>query len=210
VQPGRYAAPGDYAIEGDASGASYFLALGAIAGGPVRVRGVGRGSLQGDLAFTGVLEAMGAKIELGADWVQAEAGAGGRFPLRAIDFDATEIPDAAMTAAVLALFARGTTRLRGIGSWRVKETDRIAAMAAELAKLGAQVQSGPDWIAVTAPEVLREAEVDTYDDHRMAMCLALAAAGGVPVHVRDPGCVAKTYPGYFAELARLVRPEGAA
>jgi 3-phosphoshikimate 1-carboxyvinyltransferase len=206
VQPGGYRAPGDYPIEGDASGASYFLALGAIAGGPVRVGGVGRGSLQGDLAFTRVLEAMGARVELGADWVQAAGAPGQRFPLRAIEFDATEIPDAAMTAAVLALFARGTTRLRGIGSWRVKETDRIEAMACELAKLGAQVQSGPDWIAVTAPEVLREAEVDTYDDHRMAMCLALAAAGGVPVHVRDPGCVAKTFPEYFAELARLAVP----
>jgi 3-phosphoshikimate 1-carboxyvinyltransferase len=214
VEAGGYRAPGSYAIEGDASGASYFLALGAIAAGPVRVCGVGRGSLQGDLAFTQVLTAMGAAVEIGADWVQAQAGAavaageavGRPLPLRAIDFDATAIPDAAMTAAVLALFATGTTRLHGIGSWRVKETDRIQAMAQELSKLGAAVQTGPDWIAITAPAQLREAQVDTYDDHRMAMCLSLAAAGGVRVHVRDPGCVAKTYPGYFDELERLCAP----
>ena len=203
VAPGRYRSPGHYAIEGDASGASYFLALGAIAGGPVRVCGVGRDSLQGDLAFTGVLAAMGAQVEVGADWVQVQAPPG---PLRAIETDATAIPDAAMTAAVLALFAGGTTRINGIGSWRVKETDRIQAMATELAKLGAQVQAGPDWIAITPPPALREAVVDTYDDHRMAMCLALAATGGVPVHVRDPGCVAKTFPGYFDELERLCAP----
>jgi 3-phosphoshikimate 1-carboxyvinyltransferase len=213
VEPGRYRAPGDYAIEGDASGASYFLALGAIAGGPVRVRGVGRASLQGDLAFTGVLEAMGAVVEMGPDWVQCRAGAAGGarpstrpLPLRAVDTDATAIPDAAMTAAVLALFASGTTRLRGIGSWRVKETDRIHAMATELEKLGAHVQSGPDWIAVAAPPELREAQIDTYDDHRMAMCLALAAAGGVRVHIRDPGCVAKTFPDFFDQLERLCAP----
>jgi 3-phosphoshikimate 1-carboxyvinyltransferase len=146
--------------------------------------------------------------------VQAQAGAGAvgaggaarPLPLQAIDFDARAIPDAAMTAAVLALFARGTTRLRGIASWRVKETDRIEAMAAELSKLGAQVRSGADWLEVTAPEALREAQVDTYDDHRMAMSLSLAAAAGVPVHVRDPGCVAKTFPGFFEQLERLCAP----
>jgi 3-phosphoshikimate 1-carboxyvinyltransferase len=213
VEAGGYRSPGSYAIEGDASGASYFLALGAIAGGPVRVRGVGRASLQGDLAFAQVLEAMGARVEMGEDWVQAQgpaaAAAPGQpraLPLRAADFDATRIPDAAMTAAVLALFAPGTTRLRGIGSWRVKETDRIQAMAKELGKLGARVQAGPDWIAVSAPPRLREAHIDTYDDHRMAMCLSLAAAGGVRVHIRDPRCVAKTFPGYFAQLERLCRP----
>ncbi len=203
VEPGGYRSPGAYAIEGDASGASYFLALGALAGGPVRVRGLGRVSLQGDLAFTQVLVQMGALLQLGDDWVEVRAGAA---PLRAVDFDATAIPDAAMTAAVLALFADGTTRLTGIGSWRVKETDRIRAMATELAKFGAQVQTGADWIAITPPRVMREALVDTYDDHRMAMCLALAAAGGVPVHVRDPGCVGKTFPGYFDALERLCAP----
>ena len=200
VLPGAYRSPGPYAIEGDASGASYFLALGAIAGGPVRVRGVGRDSLQGDLAFTEVLAAMGAQVEVGPDWVEVRAPAG---RLRAIRTDATAIPDAAMTAAVLALFADGTTRIDGIASWRVKETDRIAAMATEIGKLGAAVSSGPDWIAVTAPESVREAWIDTYDDHRMAMCLALAAARGVPVHIRDPRCVSKTFPDFFEELERL-------
>jgi len=203
VGPGGYRSPGRYAIEGDASGASYFLALGAIAGGPVRVHGVGRASLQGDLAFTEVLATMGAQVEVGSDWVQVQAPAG---RLRAVDIDATAIPDAAMTAAVLALFADGTTRINGIGSWRVKETDRIAAMATEIGKLGATVQSGPDWIAVTAPERLQEAWIDTYDDHRMAMCLALAAARGVRVHIRDPQCVSKTFPDYFVELERLRVP----
>ena len=204
VAPGAYRSPGRYAIEGDASGASYFLALGAIAGGPVRVCGVGRDSLQGDLAFTAVLEAMGAQVTVGSDWVQVQAP-GGR--LRAVAIDATAIPDAAMTAAVLALFADGTTRINGIGSWRVKETDRIAAMAAEIGKLGATVQSGPDWIAVTAPPRLQEAWIDTYDDHRMAMCLALAAAGAVRVHIRDPQCVSKTFPAFFDELERLRAPQ---
>ena len=124
-----------------------------------------------------------------------------------MDADATAIPDAAMTAAVLALFAQGTTRLRGIGSWRVKETDRIHAMATELRKLGASVQAGGDWIAVAAPpQGLREATIDTYDDHRMAMCFSLAAAGGVRVHIREPGCVAKTFPNYFDQLERLRAP----
>ncbi len=220
VEAVRYRSPGHYAIEGDASSASYFLALGAVAGGPVRVRGVGRGSLQGDLAFTRVLEAMGASIEVGPDWVQAssdlatapgvtpapDGSAANLLRLRAVDTDATAIPDAAMTTAVLALFAQGTTRLRGIGSWRVKETDRIAAMASELGKLGASVQTGPDWIAIAPPPVLREAWIDTYDDHRMAMGLAIAAAGGVRVHIRDPGCVAKTFPDYFDQLERLCAP----
>ncbi len=218
VGSGRYRAPGSMAIEGDASGASYFLALGAIAGGPVRVLGVGRDSIQGDLAFCEVLEKMGARVQMGADWISAAgppASASAALarstsaPLRAIDLDATAIPDAAMTAAVLGLFARGTTRLEGIGSWRVKETDRIAAMATELARFGAAVEQGPDWLAVAAPPApqhLRAATVDTYDDHRMAMCLALAAAGGVGVGIRDPGCVAKTFPDYFEQLDSLRAP----
>ena len=209
VGPDAYRAPtGRYAVEGDASGASYFLALGAIAGGPVRVRGVGRDSLQGDVAFTTVLEKMGARVAIGDDWIETAGGGtgvDGRFVLQPVDWDCSEIPDAAMTVAVLALFARGTTRLRGIGSWRVKETDRIHAMATELSKLGAEVEFGDDWIAVTAPEQVREAWIDTYDDHRMAMCFSLAAAAGVPVHVRDPGCVAKTYPDYFDRLDALTR-----
>lgn len=201
VPRSEYRSPGRLQVEGDASGASYFLALGALAGGPVRVVGVGRDSVQGDVAFIEVLRAMGARVEIGANWIEASAA----HPLRAIDYDCTQIPDAAMTAAVLGCFAQGRTRLTGIGSWRVKETDRIAAMATELRKLGAQVEEGVDWIAVHGPTSWREASVDTYDDHRMAMCCALAAAGGVAVHVRDPHCVGKTFPDFFSCLAALVR-----
>ena len=199
-----YRSPGRFAVEGDASGASYFLALGALAGGPVRVLGVGADSVQGDVAFASLLGDMGAAVERGPDWIEVRAGRG----LAALDRDCTEIPDAAMTAAVVALFAGGRTVLRGIGSWRVKETDRIAAMATELGKLGARVESGPDWLAVAPPPRLAEATIDTYDDHRVAMCFALAACGGVPVHLRDPGCVAKTFPTFFDDLAGLVGPAG--
>ena len=197
-----YRSPGHLAVEGDASGASYFLALGAIAGGPVRVLGVGRGSVQGDVRFTEALEAMGARVAVGDDWIEASAPASGR--LRGIDMDCNHIPDAAMTLAVAALFADGPTMLRNIGSWRVKETDRIAAMATELRKLGATVEEGADWLRVHPQAVLREATIDTYDDHRMAMCFSLAAVGGVRVHIRDPKCVAKTFPDYFVSLASLV------
>jgi 3-phosphoshikimate 1-carboxyvinyltransferase len=201
VPRATYQSPGRLSVEGDASGASYFLALGAIAGGPVRVLGVGADSVQGDVAFADLLRAMGADVRVGPDWIEARTAG----PLRAIDYDCTQIPDAAMTAALLGGFAHGRTRLTGIGSWRVKETDRIAAMATELRKLGAEVEEGADWIAVTGPARWREAAVDTYDDHRMAMCCALAAVGGQPVQVRDPGCVAKTFPEFFASLAGLVK-----
>lgn len=202
VPRGHYRSPGALAVEGDASSASYFLALGLLAGGPVRVEGIGRDSVQGDVAFADLLQAMGARIERGADWVEASAG----DAVRAVDWDCTSIPDAAMTAAVVGMFAPGRTTLRGIGSWRVKETDRIAAMATELRKLGAVVEAGCDWISVGGPTALREATIDTYDDHRIAMCFALAAAGGKPVHIRDPRCVSKTFPRFFAELAALTRP----
>lgn len=200
-----YRSPGTLAVEGDASSASYFLALGLLAGGPVRVEGVGRDSVQGDVAFADLLQAMGARVDRGADWIEARAGDG----LRAVDWDCTAIPDAAMTAAVVAMFAPGRTTLRGIGSWRVKETDRIAAMAAELSKLGAAVEAGADRITVSGPTALREAAIDTYDDHRIAMCFALAATGGVPVRIRDPRCVSKTFPRFFAELAGLTVPSAA-
>ena len=205
-----YTSPGSIAVEGDASSASYFLAAGAIAGGPVRVRGVGRDSVQGDVGFAHALSQMGAQIRWGADWIEAQAPASGE-PLQGIELDCVAIPDAAMTLAACALHARGETHLYGIGSWRVKETDRIAAMATELRKLGAEVHEGPDWIRIVPPERLRDATVDTYDDHRMAMCLSLASLSsrvraGVTVTVRDPACVAKTFPEFFKCFASLQTP----
>jgi len=200
IPPGAaYASPGAMAVEGDASSASYFLAAGAIGGGPVRVEGVGRASIQGDVRFADTLAAMGADITRGDDWIEAR----GRGRLKGIELDCSTIPDAAMTAAVTALFADGATTLRNVGSWRVKETDRIAAMATELSKLGASVEAGKDWLRVTPPAALRAATIDTYDDHRMAMCFSLVALGGVPVRINDPQCVRKTFPDYFAEYARL-------
>jgi 3-phosphoshikimate 1-carboxyvinyltransferase len=197
----HYRSPGRIFVEGDASSASYFLAAGAIGGGPVRVEGVGRASVQGDVAFADTLAAMGAAIRSGDDWIEAR----GNERLRGIDCDCNMIPDAAMTAAIVALFADGPTTLRNIGSWRVKETDRIAAMATELRKLGAIVDEGRDWLRVTPPAALRVATIDTYDDHRMAMCFSLAALGGVPIRINDPQCVRKTFPDYFAELRRLAK-----
>ena len=194
----RYQSPGTYRVEGDASGASYFLAAGAIAGGPVRVEGVGRHSIQGDVRFADALEQLGAGIERGEDWIEARAPASRR--LKAFDLDLNHIPDAAMTLAIVALFADGPCRLRNIGSWRVKETDRIAAMATELQKLGAGVEAGADFLVVTPPQASRltpHARIDTYDDHRMAMCFSLAALGDTVVRVTDPKCVAKTFPDYF-------------
>jgi 3-phosphoshikimate 1-carboxyvinyltransferase len=200
IPPGAaYASPGAIAVEGDASSASYFLAAGAIGGGPVRVEGVGRASIQGDVRFADTLAAMGADITRGDDWIEAR----GRGRLKGIELDCSTIPDAAMTAAVTALFADSATTLRNVGSWRVKETDRIAAMATELSKLGASVEAGKDWLRVTPPAALRAATIDTYDDHRMAMCFSLVALGGVPVRINDPQCVRKTFPDYFAEYARL-------
>jgi 3-phosphoshikimate 1-carboxyvinyltransferase len=198
-----YSTPGEIRVEGDASSASYFLAAGAIGEGPVRVEGVGRSSIQGDIRFTEVLEKMGAKISMGDDWVESSAPARGK--LKPIDADLNHIPDAAMTAAVAALFADGTSTLRNIASWRVKETDRIAAMAAELRKLGAAVEEGADTLRVTPPPELRTATIATYDDHRMAMSFSLAALGGVKVRINDPGCVAKTFPEYFDVLASISR-----
>ena len=202
VPTGGYVSPGEIRVEGDASSASYFLAAGAIAGGPVRVEGVGRGSIQGDVRFTEVLAKMGAKISWGEDWIEASAGGG---KLKPIDADLNHIPDAAMTAAVAALFADGTSTLRNIASWRVKETDRIAAMAAELRKLGAVVEEGADSIRITPPAALRSATIATYDDHRMAMSFSLAALGGIAVRIDDPACVAKTFPEYFEALAGISR-----
>lgn len=213
-----YQSPGELFVEGDASSASYFLAAGVISGlrggGPVRVEGVGRASIQGDVRFTRVLEAMGGQVTTGDNWIEATASAGAatRGTLRALDADLNHIPDAAMTAAVMALFGDGPSTLRNIGSWRVKETDRIAAMATELRKLGAGVEAGEDYLRITPPAsrvpprdfgLTPGAAIDTYDDHRIAMCFSLAALGGVAVRINDPGCVAKTFPGYFDVLASI-------
>jgi 3-phosphoshikimate 1-carboxyvinyltransferase len=204
----RYRSPGAIHVEGDASSASYFLAAGAIAGGPVRVTGVGRDSIQGDVRFVDALERMGATISMGDNWIEASA----QGPLRAIDADFNHIPDAAMTIAVAALFADGTSTLRNIGSWRVKETDRIAAMATELRKLGAEVEEGEDFLRVTPPAAILPAAIDTYDDHRMAMCFSLAsltgaARAGARIRINDPKCVAKTFPDYFEAFASITKDE---
>ena len=197
-----YVAPAEIYVEGDASSASYFLAAGAIGGGPVRVLGVGRDSMQGDVAFAEVLAAMGANVDVGADWIEVSSSG----ELHPIDMDLNHIPDAAMTAAVAALFARGPSVIRNIGSWQVKETDRITAMASELRKFGATVVEGPDFLKITPPAKLKAGvAVDTYDDHRMAMCFSLATLGGVPVRINDPDCVAKTFPAYFVEFDRLAK-----
>jgi 3-phosphoshikimate 1-carboxyvinyltransferase len=198
----RYTSPGELWVEGDASSASYFLAAGAIGCGPVRVEGIGRQSIQGDVRFAEALEQMGAIIIRDDNWIEARAD--GR--LKALDIDCNHIPDAAMTLAIAALFADGTTTLRNIASWRVKETDRIAAMATELRKVGATVEEGADYICITPPEQLTpNATIDTYDDHRMAMCFSLVSLGGVPITINDPKCVAKTFPDYFERFGKIVR-----
>ena len=203
VMADSYKSPGVIYVEGDASSASYFLAAGAIGGGPVRVEGVGEASVQGDVRFSEALEKMGAVITLGDNWIESRAPACGK--LKAVDLDCNHIPDAAMTLAVAALFAEGTTTLRNIASWRVKETDRIAAMATELRKVGATVEEGADFIRVTPPKQIRHAGIDTYDDHRMAMCFSLAAFGGAGIRINDPKCVAKTFPEYFQEFAKVTQ-----
>ncbi|AEF54985.1 3-phosphoshikimate 1-carboxyvinyltransferase [Marinomonas posidonica] len=187
-----YQSPGDIMVEGDASSASYFLAAAAIAGGKIKVHGVGTDSVQGDVKFAEVLEKMGAKITYGPTWVQAE-----RQTLKGVDLDMNHIPDAAMTIATTALFAEGTTRIRNIYNWRVKETDRLSAMATELKKLGAEVVEGEDFISVTPVKTLQHAAIDTYNDHRIAMCFSLVAFSNTPVTINDPGCTSKTFPTYF-------------
>jgi 3-phosphoshikimate 1-carboxyvinyltransferase len=199
-----YRSPGELRVEGDASSASYFVALGAIAAvdAPLRIEGVGSDSVQGDIRFVDAARAMGADVTLGAGWIEARRGA---WPLKAITLDCNHIPDAAMTLAVMALYADGPCRLTNIESWRVKETDRIAAMATELRKLGAAVVEGMDFIEVAPPVRWQPAAIATYDDHRMAMCGSLAAFGGVPVRILEPRCVGKTYPDYFEALFSVAR-----
>ena len=202
VEPSVYRSPGALAVEGDASAASYFLAFGAL-GGPVRVEGCGADSVQGDAAFAGVLERMGAHVERGPDWIACRAFPDGK--LRGLDIDMLDMPDAAMTLATLALFADGPTRISGIGSWRVKETERVVAVRDQLRKVGATVEEGPDWIRVSPPAQIRSATIETYDDHRMAMAFSLVAAATETV-ILDPDCTSKTFPGYFGALQRLSGP----
>ncbi len=209
TQGSRYQSPGDIYVEADASSASYFIATGAIsalASGPIRVEGLGKDSIQGDIRFIEAAQLMGARISSGPNHLEIHQGPmTNGWPLTAIDLDCNHIPDAAMTLAVMALYAKGTTTLRNIASWRVKETDRLAAMAIELRKLGATVVEGADFIQVTPPASdhhWQAASIHTYDDHRMAMCFSLAAfnPARVAVRIEDPKCVAKTFPDYFEAL----------
>lgn len=194
-----YISPKRYLVEGDASSASYFLAAGAIKG-KVKVTGIGKNSIQGDRLFADVLEKMGAKITWGEDFIQAE-----QAPLHGVDMDMNHIPDAAMTIATTALFAEGETVIRNIYNWRVKETDRLSAMATELRKIGAEVEEGEDFIRIQplALAQFQAAEIATYNDHRMAMCFSLIALSNTPVTILDPKCTAKTFPTYFSEFEKL-------
>ena len=198
----HYHAPEVLHVEGDASSASYFLAAGLLSGAPIRVTGIGRHSIQGDVAFAHELEKIGANVIWGDDFIEVSREAG--QAVRPFDLDANHIPDAAMTLAVVALATGAPCSLRNIGSWRVKETDRIAAMAAELRKVGATVVEEPEAIHITPPAVLTpDAAIDTYDDHRMAMCFSLVSLLGVPVIINDPKCTHKTFPTYFDVFAGL-------
>ena len=212
----RYQSPGQIHVEADASSASYFIAAGALSAPPegqkgLKIEGVGETSIQGDIRFVEAARMMGAEIQSGPNWLHVRRG---QWPLKAIDLDCNHIPDAAMTLAVMALYADGPTTLRNIASWRVKETDRIAAMATELRKLGAEVEEGADFIRVMPlPDAgaWRAASIHTYDDHRMAMCGSLAAfnPAGLPVRIEDPKCVAKTFPDYLETLFAIAQPAGA-
>ncbi len=193
-----YVSPGDFLVEGDASGASYFLAAGAIRGS-ITVTGLGSDSIQGDIHFVDVLQSMGADVKISGDEIRVASA-----PLKGVDLDLNHIPDAAMTVAVLALFATGTTVIRNVYNWRVKETDRLSAMACELRKLGAEVEEGTDYISITPPPQLTGATIDTYNDHRMAMCFSLASLG-TEVVINDPGCTRKTFPDYFRRFASVCR-----
>ena len=194
----RYRSPGNLLVEGDASSGSYFLSAAAIRGGAVKVLGVGSDSVQADVRHAEVLEKMGAVVRRGPDWIEVARG-----ELRGIDVDLRHMPDAAMTVAATALFAKGRTAIRNVRNWRFKETDRLAAMANELRKVGAGVVEGEDFIEIAPPARIRSATIDTYDDHRMAMCFSLAALGDAEITINDPGCVAKTFPKYFDVFERI-------
>ena len=193
-----YQSPGRALVEGDASSATYFLSAAAIRGGTVRVNGVGADSVQGDVQHAEILEEMGATVRRGPDWIEVTGG-----ELQGVDVDLNHMPDAAMTIATTALFAQGTTVIRNIYNWRVKETDRLVAMATELRKVGAEVVEGRDYLEITPPTEIVPATIDTYDDHRMAMSFSLAALGTSEITINDPSCVSKTFPDYFEQLSSI-------
>jgi 3-phosphoshikimate 1-carboxyvinyltransferase len=201
IEPQHYRSPGEVWVEGDATAASYFLAAGAVTGGPVRVHGAGKDSVQGEIAFARLLQEMGADVVWGPDWVEVSRPP--ERPLRGIERDLNDIPDSAMTLAMLGLFSTQPCEVRGVGNWRVKECDRQDALYSELLKLGAGVEKLEDGLRVTAPQVWRSAEIQTYNDHRMAMCFSLASLGPVEVTIANPECVSKTYPHYFEDFQRL-------
>ena len=194
----QYQSPGRIFVEGDASSASYFLAGAAITKGTVTVKGCGTESIQGDARFAEVLEKMGAKVEWSPQQVKLTGAS-----LNGIDVDMNQMPDAAMTLAVAALFASGPTAIRNIYNWRVKETERLQAVSTELRKLGAVVEEGYDYLVIQPPEQIQTASIETYDDHRMAMAFSLAACGNSPVTINNPDCVSKTFPDYFEVLSGL-------
>lgn len=207
VQPGRYVAPPQLFIEGDASSASYFLAGAAIAGGHITVHGCGADSIQGDARFAEVLQRMGASVSYGPNSITVSRDVHANQRLQGIDEDCGDIPDVAMTLAIVGIFAEGKTTIRNVYNWRVKETERMVALVTELQKLGVHVEEGRDYLVVhglTPGQKLRAGvEIETYDDHRVAMCFALAACGGVPVDILDPVCTSKTFPDYFQQLAKV-------
>ena len=200
--PGQqvYQSPGVYWVEGDASAASYWLAAGTLGGGPLTVHGVGRHSIQGDVKFADYLAQMGAQVTIEEHSITVKKGV-----LRALDADLNAIPDAAMTFATLALFAQGTTHIRNIANWRIKETDRLQAMAAELRKVGAHVVETEDAISITPPAHLQHGIIDTYNDHRMAMSFAMLGFSEVGVTILDPNCCRKTYPNFFTEFCQITQ-----
>ena len=200
----KYVSPGEIYVEGDASSASYFLAAGLLGGGPVTVYGVGKNSIQGDVAFADFIEAIGGQVQRNANSIDVCAPSDQR--VRAFDEDFNAIPDAAMTLAVVALFADGPCTLRNIASWRVKETDRLTAMATELGKLGVKVEEGDDWLRVFPGPLRDGVSIHTYDDHRIAMCFSLVTAAGISITIEDPDCTAKTFPGYFDAFSALTHP----
>ncbi|NIH41231.1 MAG: 3-phosphoshikimate 1-carboxyvinyltransferase [Buchnera aphidicola (Periphyllus aceris)] len=196
----KYVSPKKYFVEGDASSASYFLSAAAIKGGTVKIKGVGKKSIQGDIKFCSILKKMGAKIYLGKNFIQCT-----KNKLKSIDMDMNDIPDAAMTIAITALFSNGTTNIRNIYNWRVKETDRLYAMATELKKIGAKIEEGKDYLTITPPKKFKKVEIETYNDHRIAMCFSLISLSGTSVTILNPSCTNKTFPNYFKDFLSICK-----